>query len=169
METITKNCRHCNKEFKKISSDSKKYWIKKSFCSVSCAGKHNVPAKKLKGTKRPKEVIEKLKPTMFKKGQKPWNYASPYYQIRGEKHPLWKGGVSAKNRSERYTAMQTLEYKLWRRSVFEGDNFICVWCGIKGGKLEADHIQRWVDRPDLRYAIDNGRTLCQGCHRKRKN
>lgn len=81
----------------------------------------------------------------------------------GDKHWNWKGGINTLNDSLR----KSLEYKLWREAVFERDNFTCVWCGQEGGSLEADHIQRWSDTPDLRFAIDNGRTLCQICHNKR--
>jgi 5-methylcytosine-specific restriction endonuclease McrA len=61
--------------------------------------------------------------------------------------------------------MTKLEYKLWRRAVFTRDNFTCIWCGIKGD-IEADHIKPWSLFPALRYAIDNGRTLCKDCHKK---
>lgn len=59
----------------------------------------------------------------------------------------------------------SVEYSLWRTAVFERDNYTCVWCGIRGGKLNADHIKRFSDFPELRVAIDNGRTLCVPCHR----
>lgn len=59
------------------------------------------------------------------------------------------------------------EYKLWRQAVFERDNYSCVWCGDKqGNNLEADHIKPFSLFPELRFAIDNGRTLCKPCHRK---
>ena len=86
---------------------------------------------------------------------------------KGEKCHWWKGGRS-KERDEHYRIMTTFEYRLWRKAVFERDNYTCVWCGDnRGGNLEADHIQTFMEYPELRFAIDNGRTLCKKCHIKR--
>lgn len=89
--------------------------------------------------------------------------------FRGDNHPNWKGGVM-KGRKDR----NLMEYKNWRLAVFVRDKFTCVWCGIKNHKglgktvvLEADHIKSWTSYPELRYEVDNGRTLCRGCHSKR--
>lgn len=38
--------------------------------------------------------------------------------------------------------------------------------GYKGNKLQADHIKPFAYFPELRFAIDNGRTLCINCHKK---
>lgn len=85
--------------------------------------------------------------------------------LKGEKCYNWKGGITKENLAIR----ASLEYRLWRESVFKRDNFTCVWCGDKNGKgksvvLNADHIKRFADYPELRFAIDNGRTLCKPCH-----
>lgn len=61
---------------------------------------------------------------------------------------------------------KSVEYKLWRTAVFERDNYICVFCGIAQGNKHADHIKPFAYYPELRFAIDNGRTLCVPCHRK---
>jgi hypothetical protein len=77
-------------------------------------------------------------------------------------HHLWRGGIYPKNLALR----KSLEYKLWREAVFKRDLFSCVFCGNKkSGNLEADHIKPFSLYPELRFAIDNGRTLCKECHR----
>jgi len=80
---------------------------------------------------------------------------------KGNRSHLWKGGVTPINKTIRASA----EYRLWRTAVFERDNFTCVWCGIRGCELNADHIKPFAYFPELRFAIDNGRTLCVLCHK----
>lgn len=80
---------------------------------------------------------------------------------RGEKSHSWKGGLSTLNQIIRHS----VEYKLWRIAVFIRDNRTCIWCGSKKD-IQADHIKRFADYPELRFAIDNGRTLCADCHKK---
>ena len=33
-----------------------------------------------------------------------------------------------------------------------------------GVSFHADHIRPWSEYPELRYTVDNGRTLCMACH-----
>lgn len=99
-------------------------------------------------------------------GVSPLNKGKPNYKVRGANSNFWKGGVSKINRSERANIMGTLEYKNWRRAVFERDNFTCVWCNRKGIYLNADHIKPFAYFPELRFDISNGRTLCVDCHKK---
>ena len=73
-----------------------------------------------------------------------------------------KGGVSKINGDIRFS----LEYKNWRRAVFQRDNYTCQNCNQKGGYLEADHIKPFAYFSELRLEVSNGRTLCKPCHRK---
>jgi len=88
---------------------------------------------------------------------------------KGNKSHFWKGGISTDNEKFRRSAI----YKIWRKAVFERDNYTCVFCrkkfikGVTGDiELNADHIKPFAHYPELRLAIDNGRTLCVDCHRK---
>ena len=81
---------------------------------------------------------------------------------RGEKNWRWKGGITPENMRIR----KSIEIKLWREAVFVRDNWTCQRCFKKGGILQADHIKRFSEYPELRFAIDNGRTLCKECHRR---
>ncbi|KKR46075.1 MAG: HNH endonuclease domain protein [Parcubacteria group bacterium GW2011_GWB1_40_14] len=80
---------------------------------------------------------------------------------KGGKAPFWRGGITPIN----HIIRQSLEYRLWREAVFARDNYICQKCGQLGGNLEADHIKRFSEYPELRFAIDNGQTLCKACHK----
>ena len=81
---------------------------------------------------------------------------------KGEKSNLWKGGITPIHTKIR----GSMEYRLWRDAVFKRDNYTCIWCGDnKGNNLNADHIKPFAYFPELRFAIDNGRTLCESCHK----
>ena len=79
----------------------------------------------------------------------------------GEKCPAWKGGITPVNTKIR----NSIQYRLWRESVFARDNWVCQKCDKRGGDLEAHHIKSFADFPELRFAIDNGITYCVGCHK----
>lgn len=128
-------------------------------------------AKKWKRPVFSKEWIDNLKKARAKRVytnemRKKMSDAQKRVVAEGRCH-LWRGGVSEENRRIR----DSLEYKLWRESVFKRDCHKCVLCG-KGNKdgertpLQADHIKPFCDYPELRLDINNGRTLCIPCHKK---
>lgn len=143
----------------------------------------------IKGYKLKQEIIEKIRSKAFgrnhsqetreklskiKKGSIPWNKGTKGIvkpnsgsfvkgQFAGKKHPNWQGGISSTNNIIR----TSVEFKKWRKAVYERDNYTCIQCGVKGsGKnLNADHIKPFAYFPELRLDVNNGRTLCVRCHR----
>jgi len=85
--------------------------------------------------------------------------------VTGDKCHTWKGGITPQNQKIRHS----LEYKLWRKSVWVRDNFTCQKCEQNGGYLVAHHINNFADFPELRMNIDNGITFCKECHLKFHN
>ncbi len=128
-------------------------------------------SQKLKGRKMSEDIKRKI--SIANKGKK--NSLGKKHSIearkaksersKGEKSHLWQGGLTPINNSIRHS----LEYRLWRESVFTRDNWTCVWCKKRGGELNADHIKPFAYYPELRFAIDNGRTLCVPCHKTTDN
>lgn len=132
--------------------------------------------------------------TQFQKGIVPWNKNTKglmntwnkgkrFTQITGEKHHNWKGGISKLSHSIRCLS----EMKNWKKQVFIRDNATCKICGRrrKAGdrvEIQADHIKPFcvimkenkistvteaLKCKEL-WSLQNGRTLCVECHRKRK-
>ena len=67
---------------------------------------------------------------------------------------------------ERIIQRKSNEYYLWRKFVFNRDNYTCQRCGDnKGGNLNAHHIINYMESEDLRIDLDNGITLCKSCHK----
>jgi|SRR3989304_3009459 len=79
---------------------------------------------------------------------------------KGKNNSNWKGGITKEN----FKIRNSLEIKLWRKSVLERDNFTCQKYGIKGGKLHSHHINNFADFSELRFAIDNGIALSDKAH-----
>lgn len=84
---------------------------------------------------------------------------------RGEKSNFWKGGITPINKTIRHS----IEFRLWREAVFARDNWTCQKCKKRGGRLHSHHIKSFANFPELRFAIDNGQTLCRECHKKIHN
>jgi len=122
-----------------------------------------------KGTKHTLEAIEKNRQKHLGKRQtiehRLKTSESMKKIVASGKHNFWKGGIDKAKHAERYALMKTVEYKLWRDAVFQRDNYTCQMCADRQIYLEADHIKPWALYPELRFAIDNGRTLCKSCHK----
>ena len=76
----------------------------------------------------------------------------------GSENPNWRGGIQLKHpERNRYRA------KMWVKAVKDRDDWKCVECDATD-RLHAHHIKGWMNRPDLRYDVQNGITLCHECH-----
>lgn len=111
------------------------------------------------GNKHSEEAKNKIRIAVLKRETSisDWIRAHP-----NELHPQWRGGISPKN----HLIRKSKRMKLWRISVFERDDYTCIWCKRKGVNLQADHIKPFAYFPELRFEITNGRTLCRECHMK---
>lgn len=112
------------------------------------------------------EALKKSKETRLRNG-----YRHPIATLkklsaanRGENNPRWRGGITPTRERIRHS----LEYRLWREAVFKRDDFTCKMpgCGIRGGRLNANHIKKFADFPELRFDVRNGIALCEPCHKK---
>lgn len=70
----------------------------------------------------------------------------------------WEGRNRDHRKSKRYIN--------WRQKVFERDDFTCQKCRGRGGDLEAHHIKSFAKYKSERFKVDNGVTMCKGCHKK---
>ena len=108
----------------------------------------------------------------FKKGYIPWNKGKHPDYVQGKNNYFtthkfkgidnfqWKGGISTKEKTERARFTKS---KI-RKEVLKRDNYTCQMCGKQGGYLHVDHIQSWEEYVELRFSMDNLRTLCVDCH-----
>lgn len=136
------NCKTCNKEFYAPLWQLER---NRQYCSEDCYHQDT------QGKKPWNTGIKRwwFSPTEFKVGQ-----------TSGDKNVNWKGGVT------KDMVRFSEEYKQWRNAVFVRDNFTCVWCGKKGGRIEADHVYPQAYFPEKRFEVSNGRTLCKNCHKR---
>ena len=157
------------------------------FCSRTCSGIFSKGKPKKKFTKETKlkmsiaKTGKKGKESSHWKGGKPnckicgkllTNYNAMHCkkcrgQINSERnHYRWiKDRTLVKRREQRSNA----EYKQWRLKVWKRDSFKCKMSSVEcQGRLEAHHILNWKEHPKLRYKINNGITLCQAHHPRKR-
>lgn len=92
---------------------------------------------------------------------------NPNHGKRGKDSHGWKGGLTPRIQALRNTP----SYKNWREAVYERDDHICQECGARSSSgnpvyLNAHHINPIKDNKNtlLIFDVDNGITLCEGCH-----
>ena len=127
-----------------------------NFCSCKCRGEaHRLPARQCVVCGSDHRLYRK---TCGKACDKAWQTL----RQSGEKSHRWEGGKTP----EATRIRNSQSYSNWRTAVFKRDDYTCLNCGVRGGKLNADHIKPFSKFPELRLDVANGRTLCFECHKK---
>lgn len=61
------------------------------------------------------------------------------------------------------------KHKEWREKVLRRDKYLCQEClryGKRTPATHAHHIKPIDEYPELKYKVENGRSLCLACHNK---
>jgi len=138
---VERICFNCREVFLAISYRGKKICSRECFYKYQRGERHP-----FYGKKQNKEAIEKMRVRGKLKGEKHWN---------------WQGGKRGKDYLERRRFQNSIKDLVLKR-----DDYTCQICGQRGGQLQVDHIQSWSEYIELRFNIENCRTLCQKCHYK---
>lgn len=151
-----------------LASRGNKRWLGKkhkpeTLLKMSIARLKNNPMKN-------PEVIKRRSATLKKNGT-----------FAGENSNNWKGGKTKIGAAIRSSA----EYAIWRKSIFERDDWTCQKCGIRSKAgvncvLQVHHIvsfAKLIHRLEIKnmfqavsckelWNTDNGETLCKLCHKQ---
>lgn len=161
-----KICRNCGLEFQK----QKVKWYCSRLCwNIHWKGKntHMFGRKLSKDTR--KKLSEYKKGNTYRLGTK----TSPETSIklslmrRGSKHWNWKKDRSqVKLDTERGGPL----HKQWSKNIKDRDGWRCrIQDHNCQGKVVAHHILPWAKFPELRYKLNNGITLCQFHHPRKRD
>lgn len=163
-------CKECKKDYKNNSH------ARTSYCSRACMFASKEFKEKQSLAKKGKEAWNKGKPNTWynlegcrteeavrkmaesKKGKPSPNKGKTIDALRGENNPNWKGGIRGSNYLERRRFRSVMQ-----KDIFDRDDYTCQLCGSKKD-LQVDHIQSWSEYVELRFDMNNCRTLCAECH-----
>jgi len=149
------DCSLCKKSFTK--TPTRVSYSKNHFCSKLCQNKFLVGKPSPKNTQIEVRCLECKKDFTIQK----YRQDEAKFCSRKCGYSFRDMGLSTENDKIRHS----VAYKIWRTAVFERDDYTCQNCNEKGGYLNADHIKPFSLYPDLRFELNNGRTLCVPCHK----
>jgi 5-methylcytosine-specific restriction endonuclease McrA len=159
-----KHCEVCKVEYyvKPFNASKSKY------CSYDCKHKGQmnrvgkICATCKKGFSRPVSAFKWASIRGHKN-----TYCSRYCESK-DRRTDWENDPR-KNSKEYYNNIRwSIQFKEWRKAVFERDDYTCQRCGLRGGKLEPHHIFRFAYFPEFRFSVANGMVLCFDCHQLTK-
>lgn len=168
-------CEACGSEFQSRKPNKANkycshscYWIKKKGSTGYWAGKTR-PALSEEWKRKISEALQNKdvsKETGDKIRQSKLGKRRP--EMSGSNHPAWiEDRTKVVDRKGR-KALDT-EYRHWRRNVYRRDAYKCRIANVDcDGQLEAHHILRWSEHPNLRHDVSNGITLCRKHHPRKR-
>lgn len=115
-----------------------------------------------------KHRSEETKQKISKNNSRYWFGRKDKVGLKKEKHWHWKEDRSLLIKNEK----KHLDgrYREWALKVKNLDHWKCrIGNQDCSGHLEAHHILRWKDHPELRYEVNNGITLCHFHHPRKIN
>ena len=151
-----------------------RYWLGKK--RPDMIGKKFVLGKHWKLTKEQKSKLSEIAKNSKKHHRWTKEQIDNMPKARGEKHGMWKGGITPLIKQIRYS----LKYRQWRSDIFMRDDFTCQDCNANHCWIEAHHIKEFnkiieeykiktlkqaIDCEEL-WNLNNGKTLCKKCHNK---
>ncbi|WP_223881981.1 HNH endonuclease [Niallia endozanthoxylica] len=163
---LYKKCECCNQDFTT-------YFSTQRFCSVDCKNRSQI---------KQVELVCNSCNGKFKRtsSQIFWANRRGYENIfcsqkctreylSGKNHPNYIFDRSLL-KDQNKTIRSSKEMCEWRKSVYKRDDYTCQICKAHSSKnnaviLNAHHIIRFIDNEKLRFDINNGITLCEGCHK----
>lgn len=105
-------------------------------------------------------------PRKGKKSSKPaWNKGLKG-SMTGDKSPRW---IHDRTKVKLETERNSPLHKQWSKSVKSRDGWKCKISNSDcKGKIVAHHILPWRDYPELRYILNNGISLCETHHPRKR-
>ena len=154
-----KTCEQCGATFTKSPKETYGYFQAKRYCASTCHDAARRGVTTAQNAQVPMSCLEcgaafTAAPWQIKAGRRFCGRPCT------DKHR--NQGLTPAPQRERQSAAG----RAWRLAVFERDDWTCQICGARGAELNADHIKPFALFPELRFDVDNGRTLCVPCHRK---
>ena len=163
-------CFRCGKEFNRKPFAANK--SKHNFCCKECYTKFQTgkPSLRRNRIKKNCEICGKemmVIPAEIKK-RRFCSFKCKYIWFGktfcGENHPRWKGD-KCKKKNERSDPA----YQNWVSQIKRRDGWKCRISNQDcSGYCIVHHILSWKDYPELRYNINNGITLCQAHHPRKR-
>lgn len=130
------------------------HWVNKGMSS---------PFKGKQQTEEAKELIRIAREKQFSK------YSEEEIKQQNIKGSCTQQGISIEDfkgfvTPENTRIRQSAEGKAWTYDVLVKSNFTCDKCQVRGGSLQAHHLNAFNSFPDQRFLPDNGICLCEDCH-----